>query len=61
MARGIWGIFIQPSALNNVIEYINNQKEHHRKKTFKEEYTDFLIKFNIEFKDEYLFQWIEPD
>lgn len=30
------------SQLDNVIEYIMNQKEHHRKKTFQEEYTDFF-------------------
>jgi len=36
-----------------------NQKEHHKKKTFREEYEDFLKKFAIEFKDEYLFEWIE--
>ena len=47
------------SNLNNVINYIMNQKEHHKKKTFKEEYLEFLQKFEIEFKDEYLFEWIE--
>lgn len=47
------------SALNNVIAYINKQKEHHRKQTFREEYKDFLTKFQIEHKDEYLFEWIE--
>ncbi len=47
------------SALDNVIKYINNQKEHHRTKTFKEEYKDFLLKFQVEYKDEYLFKWIE--
>ncbi|MFT3904574.1 MAG: IS200/IS605 family transposase [Niabella sp.] len=47
------------SALNSVIGYINNQKEHHINKTFKEEYKDFLSKLQIEHKDEYLFEWIE--
>ena len=46
------------SELNNVINYIKNQKAHHHKKTFKEEYIDFLEKFEIEFKDEYLFDWV---
>jgi REP element-mobilizing transposase RayT len=46
------------SALDNVIAYISNQKEHHRRKSFKEEYLDFLEKFHIEFKNEYLFEWI---
>ncbi|OAQ39262.1 transposase [Pedobacter psychrophilus] len=47
------------SSLNNVINYINNQKDHHKKKLFKEEYREFLNKFAIEYKDEYLFEWIE--
>lgn len=47
------------SSLDNVIKYIMNQKEHHKKFTFREEYLDFLKKFEIDFKDEYLFKWIE--
>ena len=46
------------SAIDNVIKYVINQKEHHRKQSFKEEYVAFLNKFKIEFKDEYLFKWI---
>ena len=49
------------SALDNVIAYIQNQKEHHRKKTFKEEYIDFLKKFEVEYDEEYLFKWIEDE
>jgi REP element-mobilizing transposase RayT len=47
------------SQLNDVIQCIGRQKEHHRKKTFKEEYLAFLKAFEIEFKDEYLFEWID--
>lgn len=47
------------SALDNVIAYIQNQKEHHRKRSFKEEYKEFLTKYQIEHKDEYLFEWID--
>lgn len=47
------------SSLDNVIGYINNQKEHHRVKTFKEEYHLLLTKFEIEFDEKYLFEWIE--
>jgi REP element-mobilizing transposase RayT len=49
------------SAFDNVIKYIKNQKEHHRKRTFREEYLEFLEKFNIEFKNEYLFEWIKDN
>lgn len=47
------------SALDTVIAYIQNQKEHHRKKSFREEYKEFLNKYQIEHKDEYLFEWID--
>lgn len=47
------------SALDKVIGYIRNQKEHHKKKTFRQEYEGLLKKFEIEFKHEYLFEWIE--
>lgn len=35
------------------------QKEHHKKQTFKDEYLTFLKNFAIEYKDEYLFDWID--
>ncbi|MDD3773410.1 MAG: IS200/IS605 family transposase [Weeksellaceae bacterium] len=47
------------SQIDSVVKYIMNQKEHHKKQKFREEYLDFLNKFEIEFKDEYLFEWIE--
>jgi len=47
------------SQIDNVIKYVMNQKEHHRKVTFKEEYIDFLKKFEIEHDEKYLFEWID--
>lgn len=47
------------SALDNVVNYIKNQKEHHRKKTFREEYLEFLKRYAIEYKEEYLFEWLD--
>lgn len=47
------------SVLDNVIAYIAKQKEHHKKKSFKEEYEAFLQKFKIEYQAAYLFDWIE--
>lgn len=44
------------SQLTNVINYIRNQEEHHKTKTFKEEYVEFLKLFNVDFKNEYLFE-----
>ena len=47
------------SQLDTVYQYILNQEEHHKKKTFKEEYLDFLQKFEIEYDERYLFDWME--
>ena len=47
------------SQMNHVYQYIANQEEHHRKKTFKEEYFDFLEKFEIEYDEKYLFEWLD--
>ena len=44
------------SQLTPVIKYIENQEEHHRTKTIKEEYIMFLKLFNIDFKNEYIFE-----
>ena len=42
-------------ALNNIIRYIRNQKDHHKKKLFMKEYLEFLNKFEIEYNEKYLF------
>lgn len=47
------------SQQGRVIRYIENQHEHHRKKTFKKEYLDTLNWYGIEFKDEYLFEFFD--
>lgn len=47
------------SQIENVYQYILNQEEHHKKKTFKDEYLEFLQKFNVEYDEKYLFEWLE--
>lgn len=47
------------SQIENVYQYISNQEEHHRKKTFKEEYLEFLKKFEIKYDDRYIFEDLE--
>jgi len=47
------------SQLSDIIHYIENQKRHHQKTSFKEEYIAFLNAFNIDYKDNYLFNWLE--
>ncbi|MCL1689350.1 transposase [Elizabethkingia anophelis] len=47
------------SQIKNVSDYILNQKIHHQKKSFKEEYTELLTQSEIDYKDEYLFDFFE--
>ena len=55
-----YGVFsYSRSQIDNVIKYIINQQEHHKKKTFKDEYLEFLKKFEVEYDERYLFEWIE--
>ena len=55
-----YGVFsYSKSQVDTVVKYILNQAEHHKKRTFREEYVDFLQKFEIEYDEKYLFDWIE--
>ncbi|MGZ5190625.1 MAG: IS200/IS605 family transposase [Flavisolibacter sp.] len=47
------------SQLNDVCLYIQNQKSHHKKKTFKQEYTDLLKAFDVDFDEKYLFEFFD--
>ncbi|MEQ8687120.1 MAG: IS200/IS605 family transposase [Imperialibacter sp.] len=47
------------SHVPNVIRYIHNQEEHHRKKSFLEEYDEFLKKFEVDYDRRYIFK--EPE
>ena len=44
------------SQINNVFQYIKNQEEHHRTKTFKEEYLKFLDIFEVPYEERYIFK-----
>lgn len=48
------------SSLDNVVKYILNQPAHHAKQAFKDEYIQLLKAFEIDYKNEYLFEWHEP-
>lgn len=43
------------SQVNKVIQYILNQEEHHRNKTFKEEYRELLDEYDVDYNEDYLF------
>lgn len=55
-----YGVFsYSESNYGTVIDYIRNQKQHHKRKTFREEYVGFLDKFNINFEEKYLFEFYD--
>jgi REP-associated tyrosine transposase len=47
------------SQLNTIIRYIQDQENHHRKQSFRNEYLSLLRKFDIAFEDKYVFEFIE--
>jgi len=47
------------SNLSQVITYIENQKTHHSVKSFRDEYFELLKEFEIDFKPEYLYDWMD--
>jgi len=50
-----YGIFsVNPSEIEKVIGYIDNQHEHHAKRTFREEFVKFLKKYNVSHDERYL-------
>ena len=54
-----YGVFsYAASQIDDVIKYIMNQQEHHKKYSFKEEYLDFLKEFEIDYDEHYVFEWI---
>jgi putative transposase len=47
------------SQIDEVVHYIQNQEKHHEKTSFKEEYLMTLQKYDIEYNEAYLFEFIE--
>lgn len=45
--------------VSDVYQYILNQEEHHRKKSFREEYQEFLRDFEVSYDEQYLFEWYD--
>ncbi|MFN8711031.1 MAG: transposase, partial [Planctomyces sp.] len=54
--KGYGAFTVSYSNSGAVENYIRNQEEHHRRKSFEEEYIDFLQRHSIEFERRYLFE-----
>jgi REP element-mobilizing transposase RayT len=52
--RGYGSFSVNPAEIDVVVRYIENQAEHHKKKTFQDEYIAFLKKYNAEYDERYL-------
>lgn len=47
------------SQVDNVYKYIANQEMHHKRRTFRDEYTELLKKFEVEYDEKYLFEFFD--
>jgi putative transposase len=52
--RGYGGFSVNPMQISVVERYIINQEDHHRIKTYKEEYRAFLEKYQIDYDERYI-------
>jgi REP-associated tyrosine transposase len=52
--NGYAGFSVSSSKKDVLVKYITNQKDHHKKMTYKEEVIKFLQEYNIEYDERYL-------
>jgi putative transposase len=52
--RGYGAFSVRPSQLKAVLQYVDAQQEHHRTRTFQEEYRDLLCKHGVHFDERYV-------
>jgi REP element-mobilizing transposase RayT len=52
--NGYGAFSVSPTRINSVKNYVNNQEEHHRKRSFKEEVRLFLDKYEIKYDERYV-------
>ena len=55
--EGFGAFTYSKSQIDLVVKYILNQLKHHKQTTFKDEYINFLKKYEIEYDEKYLFKW----
>jgi len=57
--EGFGAFSYSKSQISRVATYIQNQKEHHKTKSFTEEYLQFLKEFDLPFDDRYIFNPVD--
>lgn len=55
--EGYGAFTVSHSHVGVLSNYIANQKEHHKKNSFKDEYLSLLKKYDIEYNEAYIFTW----
>lgn len=56
---GFGGFSYSISQVDAVVKYINNQENHHKTKSFIDEYHEFLERFSVPYEDRYIFKPVE--
>jgi REP element-mobilizing transposase RayT len=57
--EGFGAFSYSQSQLNTIIAYINNQEQHHKMTSFRDEYLELLRIFEVEYDEKYIFECIE--
>lgn len=57
--RGYGAFTHSRSQVDQVVKYILNQEEHHKKRSFREEYLDILRKNEVDYNEAYLFDFFD--
>jgi putative transposase len=52
--RGYAAFSVSPSQLDAVLQYVETQQEHHRTRTFQEEFRDLLRRHGVNFDERYV-------
>lgn len=57
--KGFGAFSCGQSQVNTVIAYINNQENHHAKRSFQEEYLELLKRYEVDYEDQYIFESVQ--
>ena len=52
--RGYGAFSVSPSQLDTLVQYVKAQQEHHRTRTFQEEYRELLRRHGVDFDERYV-------
>ena len=54
LATGLWRLFGEPESAGYLVLYVKAQPEHHRARTFQEEYSELLRRHGVDFDERYV-------